>query len=293
VSLADLCQLAVQGVAIGCVYGLVGLGFLMIWTAVGALNFAHGELVMVGGYLAIWGEQTLGLGLVAAVVLAVAGTAVVGAVFERAAYRPLAHRPVVIVVVSTIAVSLVLRNVALNVAGPTPLRLPPLFAEDIVQLGPVRLSSQLLAVIAMTAALLAVQYLFFTRTRLGKMMQATAQDPDAARLMGIPVDRMVLLTFMAAAALAAACGFMLAPVVFIYPDLGGAVLIKAWVGAVLGGFGSIPGAVVGGVAVGVLDAFTAAFISSNFRDTLTMLVLIAFLILRPQGIFGERIAEKL
>src|SRR5439155_50588 len=144
---------------------------------------------------------------------------------------PLRERPMVIVVVSTIAVSLVLRNAALNLAGPNPLRLPPLFARDMVPLGPVRLPSQLLAVIVMTGVLLLVQYLFFTRTRLGKMMQATAQDAEAARLMGIPVGRMVLFTFMAAAALAAACGFMLAPIVFIYPDMGGAVLIKAWLGA--------------------------------------------------------------
>lgn len=292
-SLPDLLQLAVQGVAIGCVYGLVGLGFLMIWTAVGALNFAHGEMVMVGGYLTIWAAQTLGLGLLPSVGLALVGTALVGALFERAAYWPLRDRPIVIAVVSSIAVSLVLRNAALNLAGPNPLRLPPLFARDMVPLGPVRLPTQLLAVIVMTGVLLVAQYLFFTRTRLGKMMQATAQDQDAARLMGIPVNRMVLFTFMGAAALAAACGFMLAPIVFIYPDMGGAVLIKAWVGAVLGGFGSIPGAVVGGIVVGLLDAFTAAFISSNFRDALTMLVLVAFLIFRPQGIFGERISEKL
>ena len=162
-----------------------------------------------------------------------------------------------------------------------------------VRLALVRLPTQLLAATVITRVLLLAQHVFFTRTRLGKMMQATAQDQDAARLMGIPVNRMVLFTFMAAAALAAACGFMLAPIVFIYPDMGGAVLIKAWVGAVLGGFGSIPGAVVGGIVVGLLDAFTAAFISSNFRDALTMLVLVAFLILRPQGIFGERISEKL
>jgi branched-chain amino acid transport system permease protein len=293
VSLPDLLQLAVQGVAIGCVYGLVGLGFLMVFTAVGAINFAHGELVMVGGYLTIWGVQTLGLGLAAAVALSMVGTALVGGLFERTAYWPFRERPMVIAVVSSIAVSLVLRNVALNVAGPNPLRLPPLFARDMVPLGPVRVPSQLLAVIAMTGVLLLAQYLFFTRTRLGKMMQATAQDQDAARLMGIPVGRMVLLTFMVAAALAAACGFMLAPIVFVYPDMGGAILLKAWVGAVLGGFGSIPGAVVGGIVVGVLDAFTAAFISSNFRDAITMLVLVAFLVFRPQGIFGERVAEKL
>ncbi|MGQ0656170.1 MAG: branched-chain amino acid ABC transporter permease, partial [Betaproteobacteria bacterium] len=288
----DVLQLLLSGIAIGCIYGLVALGFLMVFTAVGALNFSHGELVMVGGYLAIWSYHALGESLAAAAAVSFVGTALVGALFERVGYAPLRQRSMFVVVVSLIAVGVVLRNVALNLAGPTPLRLRPLFDQEMFTIGSAALPTQLLAIIAATGALLAAQYFFFTRTRLGKMMQATAQDRDAARLMGIRVNRMVTFTFMLSAGLAAACGVMLAPVVFVSPDMGASLLIKAWVGAVIGGFGSIPGAIVGGILVGLLDTFTAAFISSDFRDALTMIVLIAFLIFRPQGIFGEPVAER-
>lgn len=288
----DVVQLFLSGLAIGCIYGLVALGFLMVFTAVGALNFSHGELVMVGGYLAIWAYHSLGESLATAAVISFVGTAIVGAVFERVGYAPLRDRSMFVVVVSLIAVGVVLRNVALNLAGPNPLRLPPLFDQEMITIGHASLPTQLLAIIVATGVLLAAQYFFFTRTRLGKMMQATAQDRDAARLMGISVDRMITFTFMLSAALAAACGVMLAPVIFIYPDMGAPLLIKAWVGAVIGGFGSIPGAIIGGILVGLLDTFTAAFISSDFRDALTMVVLIAFLIFRPQGILGERVAER-
>lgn len=288
----DVVQLLLSGLAIGCIYGLVALGFLMVFTAVGALNFSHGELVMVGGYLAIWAYHSLGESLATAAVISFVGTAIVGAVFERVGYAPLRDRSLFVVVVSLIAVGVVLRNVALNLAGPNPLRLRPLFDQEMITIGHAALPTQLLAIIVATGVLLAAQYFFFTRTRLGKMMQATAQDRDAARLMGISVDRMITFTFMLSAALAAACGVMLAPVIFIYPDMGAPLLIKAWVGAVIGGFGSIPGAIIGGILVGLLDTFTAAFISSDFRDALTMVVLIAFLIFRPQGILGERVAER-
>jgi branched-chain amino acid transport system permease protein len=288
----DFLQLALMGGAIGCIYGLVALGFLMIYLAVRALNFAQGELVMIGGYLAIWGYQVTGSLLGAAVVSGAAMMAW-GAVFQRLAYYPLRHKSIVTVIISTIAMSIVLRNVALNAWGPAPLRLPSFFEREMLSLGGINLPTQLLAIIAITALVLSAQYVFFRHTRIGKMMQATAQDPEAARLTGIPVERIILYTFMLSAVLAGAAGLMLAPVFFVYPDMGAPILIKGWVGIVVGGFGSIPGAVAGGLLIGLLETFTAAFISSDFKDALTLAVLIVFLVLRPEGLFGERIGEKL
>ena len=288
----DLLQLGLMGGAIGCIYGLVALGFLMIYLAVRALNFAQGELVMVGGYLAIWGYQVTG-SLVGAAIVGVVGTMAVGAVFQRLAYYPLRNKPIVTVIISTIAMGIVLRNVTLNIWGPTPVRLPAFFDRELFSLGTINVPTQLLAIIVITGLLLWAQYVFFRHTRIGKMMQATAQDPEAARLTGIPVERIVVYTFMLSAGLAAAAGVMLAPVFFVYPDMGAPILIKGWIGIVVGGFGSILGAVVGGLLIGLLETFTAAFISSDFKDALTLGVLILFLVLRPEGLFGERIGEKL
>jgi len=288
----DTLQLLLMGGAIGCIYALVALGFLMIYLAVNALNFAQGELVMAGAYLAIWGYNLTG-NLIGAGLVSAVGMVAIGAVFQRVAYYPLRDRPVVTVIISTIAMSIVMRNIALNVWGPAPLRLPPFFDRELVRVGTVTLPTQLLAIIGITAALLVGQHFFFRRTRLGRMMQATAQDQEAARLTGIPVDRVIIYTFVLSALLAAAAGFMLAPIFFAYPDMGVPVLIKGWIGIVIGGFGSIPGAVVGSLVIGVLETMTASFISSDFKDALTLGVLIVFLVVRPEGLFGERIAEKL
>ena len=288
----DALQLVLMGGAMGCIYALVALGFLMIYLAVNALNFAQGEMVMAGAYLAIWGYQITG-GLLGAGVVAAVGMIAVGVVFQRLAYYPLRRKPIVTVIISTIAMSIVMRNVALNVWGPAPLRLPSFFDRELVRIGVVNVPTQLVAIIGITAVLLLAQHLFFRRTRLGRMMQATAQDQEAARLTGIPVERIIVCTFVLSALLAAAAGFMLAPIFFAYPDMGAPVLIKGWIGIVIGGFGSIPGAVIGSVLIGLLETMTAAFISSDFKDALTLGVLILFLIARPEGLFGERIAEKL
>lgn len=288
----DIAQLALMGFAIGCVYALVALGFVMIYLAVGALNFAQGELLMVGAYLAIWGYQTLGAGLAGAIAISLVGAAFIGAVFHRVAYYPLRQKPFVTVIISTIAMSIMSRHLALIVSGPNPTKLPPLFGREIFRFGSANLPSQRLAIIIIMGVLLVCQYLFLRKTRLGKMMQATAQDQEGARLAGIPVDRMHVFTFMFSAGLAAVAGILVAPIFFVYPDMGVPLLIKGWMGVVIGGFGSIPGAVVGGIIVGLLETFTAALISSDFKDAITMAVLVAFLIFRPEGVFGEEIAEK-
>lgn len=287
----DLLQLMLMGGAMGCIYALVALGFLMIYLAVNALNFAQGEMVMVGAYLAIWGYRVTGT-LIGGVIVGGAAMIAAGVIFQRLAYYPLRHKPIVTVIISTIAMSIVLRNVALNVWGPTPLSLPPFFDRELVKIGPITAPTQLLAIIGITAVLLVAQHLFFRHTRIGKMMQATAQDQEAARLTGIPVERMIVYTFVLSAVLAAAAGVMLAPIFFVYPDMGAPILIKGWIGIVIGGFGSIPGAVIGGIIIGLLETLTAAFISSDFKDALTLGVLILLLVLRPEGLFGERIAEK-
>jgi branched-chain amino acid transport system permease protein len=285
-------QLVINGLAMGCIYALVALGFLLIYQAVGALNFAQGELVMLGGFLGISLAVGLKLPLLVAILGTIALMAVVGWVFQRVAYYPLRDKPFVAVIISTVGVGIALRNGALLAWGPNPLSFPSLVGSEPIRFADSSILPQHLFIIAVTLALLAAQYLFFTRTALGHQLQATAQDPETARLMGIPVGRMIGATFMLSAAMAGIAGLLLAPVFFVTTDMGGMVMLKAFVASIVGGFGSIPGAIVGALFVGVMETFVAAYVSSAYKDAFAFLILLLVLFIWPRGLFGEKISEK-
>jgi branched-chain amino acid transport system permease protein len=224
--------------------------------------------------------------------LTVAAMAAFGAVFNFAVYYPLRNRTFLPVIISTIGASILLENGVLAAYGPRPQMLPGMFEAQGFSLGPVFFDSQYLTILVVTMALVGLQYFFFERTLIGKRMQAVSQDKEMAALLGIRVGWMIVITFVYSAMLGGIAGILVAPIIFVSVNMGGTIALKAFAASIIGGFGDVTGAIVGGLALGVIETFGAAYISVPYKDAFAFLVLFAFLLVRPQGLFGERIAEK-
>lgn len=285
-------QLLLNGLAIGCIYALVSCGFVWVYAAAGAVNFAHGELVMVGAYLGATGAVLLGWPPAPSLVAAVAVSAALGLGFQRLAFVPVQARPPITFIVVSIGMSILLRNGALALWGPDPLAPPDLLGGRMIRVAGAVVSAQHLVIVAVTLLVFALQALFFAHTRLGRRLQATAEDRETARLMGVNVSAMIAFTFAMSSALAALAGTLVAPVIFVSPELGLFIILKAFIALVIGGFGSIPGTLVGGVLLGVIEVLTAAYVSSVYRDVVAFLVLVVVLLVLPRGLFGDRIGER-
>lgn len=287
-------QLVISGLAMGSIYALVALGFLLIYVAVGAINFAQGDMVMLGAFFGVTFATMLGWPLWLAYLLSMLLMLVFGYVFERIAYYPLRDKPFLTVIISTIAVGIILRNLAIQdwAWGPEEFFFGTLVSDVPIELGDAVILPQHLFIIGLTVALLVAQYLFFEKTFLGRKLQATAQDQEAARLMGIKVERMMVITFIMSSFLAAIAGLILAPVLFVSTNMGFHVGVKAFVASIVGGFGSMAGAISGGLFLGLLEVFGAAYISSAYKDAFAVLIMLVVLFVRPQGFFGEKIQEK-
>jgi branched-chain amino acid transport system permease protein len=290
-------QLLVNGLVVGSIYALVALGLLLIFNAVQIVNFAQGQLLMLGAFIGISGlaiGNALGHDLPVGIVwlITLAAMAVLGIVFMAIAYYPLRGRPPFLVILTTIAIGIVLENLAIIVWGPLPVSLPSPVSGPPLRLPGVVISRHQIFVLAVTGTVLLAQWLFLTRTRFGVLMQATAQDLTMARLVGIRVGTTIATAFVLGSMLAGLAGLLVAPIFLAEPTMGGILGLKGFVVSVVGGFGSLPGAVVGGLALGVLETFGARYISSDFRDAYAFIVLIAMLGLRPRGLFGEKINER-
>ena len=270
----------------------MALGFVLIFRATNVVNFAQGEFSMVAAFLMVVFAVDLGWPYWLAFLVSLAGMALLGALFNLGVYYPLRHRSYLPVIISTIGASIFLANTTLALYGPEPQVLPGWFETPGLQLGSVFLDSQYLLIIAVTAVLVAVQYWFFEHTLLGKKLQATSQDKEMASLLGIPVALMIMLTFVYSAVLGGIAGILVAPVLFVSIQMGATIALKAFAATIIGGFGDVTGAIIGGLALGVIETFGAAYISVPYKDAFGFIVLVAFLIVRPQGLFGERIAEK-
>jgi branched-chain amino acid transport system permease protein len=271
-------QLGVAGIAIGMIYALVALGFVLIFNAVNVVNFSQGEFAMfpafVVSFLLTSFHLPMGLAILGTILFAV----VFGLVFNRLIYHPLRNRSFVPVIIATIGVSLFLKNIALVLFGADPRRVAPLIS-GVVSIFGTRVNAQYLIIIAVTVVLLALQYLVFDRTMVGKQLQATAQNREMASLLGIRTHVMIAGTFAYSAVLGAVAGILVAPLFGV-------------TASVIGGFGSVPGAVIGAIFLGLVEIFGAAYISADYKDAFAFVILIAVLILRPQGIFGEKVGQK-
>lgn len=274
------------GIAIGCVYSLIALGYTMLIRAIGLVNFAQGEVMMVGALVGWTLITSYPLPYPVVLLLAMALTALLGVAIDRLVYRPVRRRgaPSMNVIITTIGVSIALRNAAQLIWGSEPLRYPPVSAGEPVAIGSLAVAPQHVSILLVGLALMGLLQLFFRRTRTGLAMRAAAQDPDMARLMGVGVDRMVTYTFAISAALGAAGGVLLAPIFFASFDMG-SIGIKSFAAATIGGLGNVPGAMVGGVVLGVVETLGAAFISSAYKDALSYGIMIVLLLFVPSGLF--------
>jgi len=291
--LSQILQLLIAGIAQGCVYALVALGFVLIYKATETVNFAQGDLMMLGAFFALTASTMMGLPYWATILFAVAMMAVVGMLTERLVLRPVLGHPAFTVVMITIGIGYVARGVVTMVPGwgTETYQIPTPFVEDVWKVGGVILPVQQLGVIAMTAALCAVLYLFFRFAKLGVAMQATSQNQLAAYYMGIPVRRVNMLIWGLSAGVAAFAGILLAPSTFVHSNMG-FIGLKAFPAAVVGGFGSVPGSIVGGLIIGVVEALAGFYLPEGFKDVAAYVVVLIVLIVWPSGIFGETARKK-
>ncbi|MDI9241473.1 branched-chain amino acid ABC transporter permease [Fusibacillus kribbianus] len=284
-------QLLISGMSMGIVYGLIAMGMVLIFRSVGIMNFAQGEFLMFGGYFCYTFNQILHLPIVVSLLLASLSMGVVGVLFMRSSYWPLRNAQAKAIIVSAMGASIAFKEGARLIWGSIPVSMDRV-VEGTVKIGTASVQWQHIAIIVVSAVIMILVYILLEKTFIGNMMQATAQDQYMASLTGIPVIFSIGLTFALSAMITGVGGGLLAPIFFLNNVMGGTAGAKAFAAIVIGGFGSVPGAIIGGLIVGLVEAFGGAYISSTYQLVLIYVVLIAILMIRPQGIFGEKIQEK-
>jgi branched-chain amino acid transport system permease protein len=290
--LQDFLQLLINGTALGSIYALAALGFVLVYSTTNIVNFAAGQFVMLGTFFGVTMIIKAHLPVWIGSLAAIAMMGAFGLLFFALVHLPLRKRPVVSVVIGTVAAGIGMQNAALLIWGAWPFRLPSPFGNGVIQLGASTISLHALATIGITIALIALLYCMLFRTDSGRAMRAVAQDAETARLMGLPVFRLLGLSWVIAAVLAAFAGLLVSPMWFADVNMGEPIALKAFAATIIGGFGSLPGAIVGGLSVGIIEILGASYLSSTYKDLLAFVLMIGFLLWRPQGLFGERIAER-
>jgi branched-chain amino acid transport system permease protein len=289
----QLVQLIVSGVAQGCIYGLIALGFVLIYKATETVTFAQGDLMMLGAFAGLVLMTILGLPYWLSVPIAIALMALFGVFAERVVIRPVLGQPAFSIVMLTIGMAYILRGLVtmVPVIGTETHTLPVPYKDQTIRLGELVLADEQLIVIAATALLCAALYALFRYTKLGIAMQASSQNQLAAYYMGIPVQWLNGLVWGLAAAVAAIAGLLLAPITFVHANMG-YIGLKAFPAAVVGGFGSLPGAIVGGLIIGVVESLAGFYLPEGFKDIAPYLVVLLMLMLKPNGLFGEKLRKK-
>ena len=284
----------ISGLQLGSIYALVALGYTMVYGIIKLLNFAHGDIIMVGGYIALQ-AVTFGMHPVMSALLTVAGCTVLAVILEKLAYSPLRFAPRLSLLITAIGISILLQNLAQLIFGAAPRPFLPaaLFPVGFFTIGAISVAYSSIATIVLSILSMVALTILVQKTKLGKAMRAASEDMEAAQLMGVNVNIVVTFTFAVGAALAGV-GALLYAVRFplISPTIGAMLGLKSFVAAVLGGIGSIPGTMIGGYAIGLLEVFVAAIGFSAWVDGAVFLVLIIVLLVRPSGIMGRRIMEK-
>ena len=283
----------ISGLNLGSIYALIALGYTMVYGIAKMLNFAHGDIIMVGAYSVIVSAVTLKLPAIVAILIAVVVCAALGVTIEFLAYRPLRQSPPLAVLITAIGVSYLLQNLALLIFGPEQKSTPALFDLPSLTLGGVTVDGITLLTLGVTAAIMVGLTLFINLTRMGKAMRAVSEDRDAAELMGISVNKTITITFAIGSALAAVASvFFGATYTYIKPTTGSMPGIKAFTAAVFGGIGSIPGAMLGGILLGLIEQLSKVYISTLWSDAVVFGVLVLVLVFKPAGLLGKRVREK-
>ncbi|MBD5521987.1 MAG: branched-chain amino acid ABC transporter permease [Lachnospiraceae bacterium] len=283
----------INGISLGSVYAIIALGYTMVYGIAKMLNFAHGDVIMVGGYVAFCTTSYLGWPVIPAVLLSIFVCMVLGIVIERLAYKPLRTATSLAVLITAIGVSYFLQNVALLIWTSNPKVFPNMVTLPSLVIGEIQISSVALVTIAACIIIMIVLTLFTNKTKMGKAMRAVSEDKDAAQLMGINVNATISLTFAIGSGLAAIAGVLLCSAYpTLMPTTGSMPGIKAFTAAVFGGIGSIPGAMLGGILLGIIEIFGKAYISTQLSDAIVFSVLIIILLVKPTGLLGKKVNEK-
>jgi branched-chain amino acid transport system permease protein len=297
--LTTFLQQVMNGLSLGSIYALIALGYTMVYGVMRLINFAHGDVYMVGAYTGYYlsrklkGDEPSLLAALVVMLGAMLACALLGIIIERFAYRPVRRASRLTLLITAIGVSLFLENAAQLLFGADPKFFPSLAPRTDFILWGVRITSEQLTVIGVSVLLMLALRFFILKTRTGKAMRAVSFNLDAAKLMGISTDRIIAITFALGSALAAAAGVLIGmQIPKIDPLMGILYGLKAFVAAVLGGIGNIPGAVVGGLLIGSSEVMVVGYLSSTYRDAIAFAILILVLLLRPQGIFGRVQREK-
>ena len=286
-------QLVISGIAQGCIYGLIALGFVLIYKATETVSFAQGDLMMLGAFAGLAGMTMLGFPFWLAVISAIGAMALLGLVTERLVIRPILGQPAFSIVMLTIGLGYVGRGLITMIPGigTETHTLPVPYKDQSWTLGGLVVSMEQTALIVVTAVLCAALYALFKYSKLGLAMQASSQNQLAAYYMGIPVKRLNGLVWALAAAVAAIAGLLLAPITFVHANMG-FIGLKAFPAAVVGGFGSLPGAIVGGLVIGIVESLSGFYLPEGFKDIAAYIVVLIMLMVKPNGLFGEKLRKK-
>lgn len=285
----------INGISLGSIYAIIALGYTMVYGIAKMLNFAHGDVIMVGGYMCFCATTYLGWPPIASVLLAVVVCTALGVVIERLAYKPLRMAPALAVLITAIGVSYFLQNAALLIWGSSTKSFSSVVTGDPIQLfgGQLTITRVTIVTIVACVVIMVALTLFTGKTKMGTAMRAVSEDKGAAQLMGINVNTTISLTFAIGSGLAAIAGVLLCSAYpTLLPTTGSMPGIKAFTAAVFGGIGSIPGALLGGILLGVIEIFAKAYISTQLSDAIVFAVLIIVLLVKPDGLLGKRVSEK-
>ena len=291
----QILQYLINGISIGAVYAIIALGYTMVYGIAKMLNFAHGDVIMVGAYISFCVTNYLGLPAVVSVIAAMAVCTVLGILIEGLAYKPLRGTPSLAVLITAIGVSYFLQNTAQLIWSSSPKNFTSIVNIKPMAIfgGQLTITGEMIVTVLTAVVVMLVLTWFTTRTKMGKAMRAVSEDRDAAQLMGINVNQTISMTFAIGAALAAVAGVLLCSTVpMLQPTTGSMPGIRAFTAAVFGGIGSIPGAMIGGILLGIIENFAKAYLSTQFSDAIVFGVLIIILLVKPAGLMGKQIQEK-
>ena len=291
----QILQYLINGISIGAVYAIIALGYTMVYGIAKMLNFAHGDVIMVGAYISFCVTNYLGLPAIVSVIAAMVVCTVLGILIEGLAYKPLRGTPSLAVLITAIGVSYFLQNTAQLIWSSSPKNFTSIVNIKPMAIfgGQLTITGEMIVTVLTAVVVMLVLTWFTTRTKMGKAMRAVSEDRDAAQLMGINVNQTISMTFAIGAGLAAVAGVLLCSTVpMLQPTTGSMPGIRAFTAAVFGGIGSIPGAMIGGILLGIIENFAKAYLSTQFSDAIVFGVLIIILLVKPAGLMGKQIQEK-